>query len=79
MVTGGYNGSQEVRWGYKRLQGVTTCYIGLQEGFKWGYQGLQGVTGGYRGLQGVRSAYTELKEVTECYKGLPGVSGITRG
>ena len=46
-MTGGYRG---VRRGYRRLQGVTGGYEGLQEVTK-GYRRLQGATEGYKGLQ----------------------------
>ena len=66
--------------GYRRLQGVTGSYEGI-EGIKGGvtrrYRGLQelqGVTGGLKGFSGDTTGYNWLPTVIRGYRGLQGVT-----
>ena len=58
-------GYKRVIRAYKRLQGPTGGYKGLQRVTR-DYRRVQGVTKGYKGLQGI-------KRVTVCYWRLQGV------
>ena len=55
---------------------MTTFYIGLQEGFKGGYEGLQGVIGGYKGLVALKQSCKMLQNVTRGYRGFQGLQGV---
>ena len=54
---------QEVKEGYRGLEGVTEGYNGLQR-VTGGYKGLQAVTGGDKGLQGVTKHYRNFFRTT---------------
>ena len=58
---------------------MTTCYIGLQEGFKGGYQGLQRVIGGYKWLEELTQSCKRLQNVKRGYRGFQGLQGVTDG
>ena len=86
MVTRGYR-RLWVTGGYKRLQGVTKDYRGMQAVTRVtiSNMGLQGVTGGYKRLQGDTRGYMGtrgyrgLQGVTEGYKRLQRVTRGYRG
>ena len=70
---------QDVKRGYKGLQGVTGSYKSLggdtrgYSGVTRRYKGLQRVTRGYRWLQGIREGY-KRKRLQGGYKSLKGVT-----
>ena len=80
-LTGGYKALPwvtEVTRGYRRFQGVTRNYKGLQVVGR-GYMGLQGVTRGYRRFQEVKCGHKGIQGLTRVYKRLQGARGTYKG
>ena len=60
-------GLQMVKWGYRRLQGITRGDKGLQE--VTSYKALHDVTGGDKRLPGVTEGDKGLQRITRGYRG----------